>query len=145
MCNQSNRWTRRQRRVTSWPGSLKAREVQPALAFCHSAKLSVCVSVTIYVLWVLFTVVCQVTPSIQQRKAPACLKLVQRQIRAKADRVIDCVFLPAHATSRAGIHTVWACCCEPLQRWVARGTRQRVRLVRVCTLCQCYRRTKSIC
>ncbi len=35
---------RHQVRVTSWPGSLKAREVQPAPAFCHSAKLSVCVS-----------------------------------------------------------------------------------------------------
>ncbi len=31
-------------RVTSWPGSLKAREGQPAPAFCHSAKLFVCVS-----------------------------------------------------------------------------------------------------
>ncbi len=51
---------RRQVRVTSWPGSLKACEVQPALAFCHSAKLSVCVSHDLC-FWVLFNVVCQVT------------------------------------------------------------------------------------
>ncbi len=50
MCNQSKLMARRQVRVMPWPGSLKAREMQPVPAFCHSAKLSV---------WVLFTVVCQ--------------------------------------------------------------------------------------
>ncbi len=44
MCNQSKLTARRQVRVTSRPGCLKARDVQPAPAFCHSAKLSVCVS-----------------------------------------------------------------------------------------------------
>ncbi len=44
MCNQSKLTARRQVRVTSWPGCLKARDVQPVPAFCHSAKLSVCVS-----------------------------------------------------------------------------------------------------
>ncbi len=44
MCNQSKLMARCQVRVTSWPGCLKARDVQPASAFCHSAKLSVCVS-----------------------------------------------------------------------------------------------------
>ncbi len=43
-CNQSKLTARRQVRVTSRPGCLKARDVQPAPAFCHSAKLSVCVS-----------------------------------------------------------------------------------------------------
>ncbi len=51
MCNQSKLTARRQVRVTSWPGCLKARDVQPASAFCHSAKLSMCVS-HVYVLWV---------------------------------------------------------------------------------------------
>ncbi len=51
MCNQSKLMARRQVRVTSWPGCLKARDMQPASAFCHSAKLSVCVS-HVYVLWV---------------------------------------------------------------------------------------------
>ncbi len=36
MCNQS--------KLTARRGCLKARDVQPAPAFCHSAKLSVCVS-----------------------------------------------------------------------------------------------------
>ncbi len=40
MCNQSNRWARHQRRVTSWPGSLKACEVQPALASRNEASSS---------------------------------------------------------------------------------------------------------
>ncbi len=44
MCNQSKLTARRQVRVTSRPGCLKARDVQPAPAFCHSAKRSVCVS-----------------------------------------------------------------------------------------------------
>ncbi len=70
----------------SWPGSLKAHEVQPATAFCHSAKHSVCV-IHVYVLWVLFTVVCQVT---------------QASESSSIDHVIDCVFLPAHVISRAG-------------------------------------------
>ncbi len=48
MCNQSKRWARRHGQVTSWSGSLKTREVQPASAFCLSAKLCVCASVTIY-------------------------------------------------------------------------------------------------
>ncbi len=34
--------------------------------------------------------------------ASACRKQVLRQIKAKSDCVIDCVFLPAHAISRAG-------------------------------------------
>ncbi len=51
MCNQSKLMARRQLRVTSWPGCLKARDVQPASAFYHSAKLSVCVS-HVYVRWV---------------------------------------------------------------------------------------------
>ncbi len=72
ICKQSNWWARR-------PGSCKAREVQPALALCHSAKLSVCVSVTIYVLWVWFIVVCQVTQAFSNIKAPACQKQVQIQ------------------------------------------------------------------
>ncbi len=44
MCNQSKLMARRQVRVTWWPGSLKAHDVQPVPSFCHSAKLSVCVS-----------------------------------------------------------------------------------------------------
>ncbi len=48
---------------------------------------SLCVSVTIRVLWVLFTFLSSVT----QASAPAYRKQVLRQIRAKADRVIDCV------------------------------------------------------
>ncbi len=40
MCNQSNRWARRQRRVTSWPGSLKACQVQPASASRNEASSS---------------------------------------------------------------------------------------------------------
>ncbi len=35
--------------------------------------------------------------------------------------------------------------CAQHQHWQARGIRQQVRLVRVCTLCQCYRRTKPTC
>ncbi len=44
MCNQANRWARRQQRGTSWLRSLKTCDVLPALAFCYSAKLSVCIS-----------------------------------------------------------------------------------------------------
>ncbi len=73
---------RRQVRVTSCPGSLKACELQPASAFVIQQS-SLCVSVTIYVLWVLFNAVCQVT-SPATYKAPVCLKPRQRQnIRAK--------------------------------------------------------------
>ncbi len=44
MCNQSKLMARHQVRVTSLPGCLKACDVQLVPAFCHSAKLSVCVS-----------------------------------------------------------------------------------------------------
>ncbi len=81
--------------------------MQPASAFVIQQS-SLCVSVTIYVLWVLFNVVCQAT-SPATYKAPVCLKPRQRQnIRAKGVHVTDCVCLPAHATLRAGIHTVCA-------------------------------------
>ncbi len=43
-CNQSKLTARRQVRVTSRPGCLKARDVQPAPASRNEAKLSVCVS-----------------------------------------------------------------------------------------------------
>ncbi len=42
MCNQSKLMARRQVRVTSWPGSLKAHDVQPAPSFCKA--LCVCQS-----------------------------------------------------------------------------------------------------
>ncbi len=44
MCNQANRWARRHQQGTSWLRSLKTCDVLPALAFCYSAKLSVCIS-----------------------------------------------------------------------------------------------------
>ncbi len=107
MCNQSNRWARCQWQVTSWPGILKACEVQPALAFCHSAKLSVCVSHNLS----LSLIYCLLSSYIKHsafsnQKLQQCLRQALRQLRAKADRVIDRVFLPAYAILRVGIHTV---------------------------------------
>ncbi len=83
MYNQSNRWARCQWRVTSWPGILKACEVQPALAFCHSAKLSVCVSHNLC-LWVIFTVFCQVTSSIQQSETPTMSKASAKTVKGES-------------------------------------------------------------
>ncbi len=54
--------------MTSWPGSLKAREVQPASAFCHSAKLSVCVSPDLCSVSLIYCCLSSYT-SIQQRKS----------------------------------------------------------------------------
>ncbi len=50
----------------SWAGDVMTRRLKSmwgatGASFCHSAKLCVCVSVTIYLLSVLFTVVCHVT------------------------------------------------------------------------------------
>ncbi len=83
MCNQSNRWARCQQRVTSRPGSLKTCEEQPALAFCHIAKLSVSGSHNLC-LWVLFTVVCQVTSSIRQPETPAMSKASAKTVKGES-------------------------------------------------------------
>ncbi len=105
MCNQSKLTSRRQVRVTSWPGCLKARDVQLAPAFCHSAKLSVCVSRMCSVSLLL--------SKIGNKKV--CSNNLRR---AKVVHSTDSVFLPAQALSRAGIHTVCA--------WSAWGEARRV-------------------
>ncbi len=52
----------------------------------------------------LFTVVCQrkIRNKKEREKEKTSKKTYQRHIRAKLDHVTDCVFLPAHAVSRAG-------------------------------------------
>ncbi len=109
MCNQSKLTARRQVRVTSLPGGFKSMwgaaggsslSFSKALCVCQSRICSVS----------LFSIVCQ--RKIGNKKEPEKEKTrkqtYQRQIRAKVDHVTDCVFLPAHVISRAGIHTVYA-------------------------------------
>ncbi len=77
--------------------------MQPALGFCHSAKLSVCVSVT-YMFCESIYYRCQrkIGNKKEREKEKTRKQTYQRQIRAKVDHVTDCVFFPAHAVSRAG-------------------------------------------
>ncbi len=109
-------------RVTSWPGCLKARDVQPASAFCHSAKLSVCVSR-----------MCSVSLYYQRKignKKEKEKKTRSRHVeghltnlrRDESSSQYRQCFLPAHALSRAGIHTVCA--------WSAWGWARRVGFLR---------------
>ncbi len=113
-------------RVTSWPGSLKAREVQPAQSFLSFSKaLCVCQSQICSV----STIYCCLS-SCTSIYAPACRRqhLNKNKMRAKADHVIDCVFLPTHAISRAGIHTVcaWSAGEWSMQSRLSRGPAVRI-------------------
>ncbi len=70
----------------------------------------------------------------KQLKAPACQKHHLKPIRAKVDHVIDCVFLPAHVISRAGIHTVcvWSAWEWSTQSLLLRGPDVRIASVYHC-------------
>ncbi len=104
MCNQSKLTARHQVRVMSWPGSLKhVRCSRRQLSVIQ--QISLCVSVTYMFCESYLLLFVKVT---QASKAPACQRHHLKLIRAKVDHVIDCVFLPAHVISRAGIHTVCA-------------------------------------
>ncbi len=101
---------RHQVRVTSLPGCLKACDVQLVPAFCHSAKLSVCVSRMCSVSLLLSKIgnkkVC--SNKERQRKTRSRRRHLISLRRAKVVHSTDSVFLPAHALSQAGIHTVCA-------------------------------------
>ncbi len=83
---------------------LKSTRGAAGVSFLSFRKLSVNDSHDLC-LWVLFTVVCQVTSIIRQPETPAMSKASAKTVKVKAD-FIDCVFLPTHTISRAGIHLV---------------------------------------
>uniref|UniRef100_A0A8C1VC56 Zgc:112265 n=1 Tax=Cyprinus carpio TaxID=7962 RepID=A0A8C1VC56_CYPCA len=88
MCYQSNGWVR-----CHGCGDVETRKLKSMCdgysgSTCHSASALWCVSLKL--------------PSSSQ----ACLR-PKTNIRARAGSIIGCVFLPAHATLRMGIHTAW--------------------------------------
>ncbi len=88
---------------TSWAGDvmtrgLKAREVQPALAFCHSAKLCVCVSHDLWSVSLIYCCLSCYKSSNIESSHMSKLRQRQRNTRAKADHITDCVFPPSHTT-----------------------------------------------
>jgi len=124
MCNQSKLTARHQVRVMSWPGSLKhVRCSRRQLSVIQ--QISLCVSVTYMFCESYLLLFVKVT---QASKAPACQRHHLKLIRAKVDHVIDCVFLPAHVISRAGIHTVcaWSAWEWSTQSWLLRGPAVRI-------------------
>ncbi len=124
MCNQSKLTARHHVRVMSWPGSLKhVRCSRRQLSVIQ--QISLCVSVTYMFCESYLLLFVKVT---QASKAPACQRHHLKLIRAKVDHVIDCVFLPAHVISRAGIHTVcaWSAWEWSTQSWLLRGPAVRI-------------------
>ncbi len=124
MCNESKLTARHQVRVMSWPGSLKhVRCSRRQLSVIQ--QISLCVSVTYMFCESYLLLFVKVT---QASKAPACQRHHLKLIRAKVDHVIDCVFLPAHVISRAGIHTVcaWSAWEWSTQSWLLRGPAVRI-------------------
>lgn len=79
-----------------WPGRYKSTWGGDSSGFCHSAKCSVFVCLIYSCLSLL-------------RIIKPCQMLSQRLIRViiKVSSSLVCVFLPALATSRAGIHTAF--------------------------------------
>ncbi len=69
------------------------------LAFCHSAKLSVCVSHNLCSVSLIYWFLSFYKSSYIESSRLSKPRQRQRRIRAKADHVTDCVFLPAHTTS----------------------------------------------
>ncbi len=73
--------------------------MQPALAFCHSAKLCVCVSHDLCSVSLIYCCLSSYNSSNIESSSMSKPRQRQRNIRAKVDHVTDCVFLLAHATS----------------------------------------------
>ncbi len=87
MCNLSNGWARHHGGWRNRPGSIKARAVEPASAFCHSATATLCVSVDLccesYLVLSVFTST--------QNKLHDGYKCNKTSTWARADHITVCV------------------------------------------------------
>ncbi len=109
MCNQSKRWARHHGRGDVMTKRLKSTWGATGISFCHSAKLCVCVSHDLWSVSLIYCCLSCYKSSNIESSHMSKLRQRQRNTRAKADHITDCVIPPfPHYIKRTGIHAVCA-------------------------------------